>query len=162
MRGQPKEWLKSNFMYDIALCTPEEKFGFAELILFSSIKNRIKEISSDNELIQNQNFNGIFLLKEFKIEPKIINLISKKKKSIFLIDFSCIYNSRSFRRGILLSQIKEFLKYCIKYNMKYSFANFADKKEDVRNPIEIIGICSLLELNEIEAKQGICEIKKYL
>ena len=64
--------------------------------------------------------------------------------------------------GILLSLIGRFLKYCIKYNANYSFANFAEKNEDIRDPSEIIGICSLLGLNEIEAKNGLLKIKNYL
>ncbi|MFA5050053.1 MAG: hypothetical protein WC501_03520 [Candidatus Micrarchaeia archaeon] len=149
-------------MYDMILCKPEEKYGFAELILFSSIKDKIRVINEDKDLISNQNFNGIFLIENFRISPEIIKLIGNKKKSIFLLDFSMIYNSYGVKRGILLSMIRRFLKYCIKYNANYAFANFAKKNEGIRNPDEIIGICSLLGLNEIEAKNGLLKIKNYL
>ena len=148
-------------MYDIVNCEAKEKHGFTNLILFSKL-NKIKEIKEEKELLNNINFKGIFLLKNFRISSEMIKVIGEKGKGIFLIDFSQLYHSRGVKRGILLSQLRDFFKFCLKYKAKFCFMSFANKEEEIRTVEEIIGIGSLIGLNEGQVKFGLNELKNHL
>ncbi|MDD5023205.1 MAG: hypothetical protein PHU63_03485 [Candidatus ainarchaeum sp.] len=149
-------------MYDIIFCEAEKNYGFTKLISFSEIKNKIVEIEKDEEILNRQNYSGIFLLKNFKISSEMIKIIGEKGKALFAINYFEIINSKGARRGIILSQIREFFKFCIKYNAKYCFVSLAKTEEGIRSPKEIVGIGSLVGLSEVQTRMSLGQLKKYL
>ncbi len=144
-------------MYDIVNCEAKNEHGFTELILFSKVKNKIKEITEDKDILRNLNFRGLFLLKKFRVSTEMIKLVGEKKSG-FLIDLSILYKSKGPKRGIVISQLRDLVKFCIKYNAGYYFGSFADKEEEIRTPEEIVGIGNLIGLNEEQINFSLKEL----
>lgn len=149
-------------MYDIINCEAKKNHGFTKLIHFSRIKNKIIRIKEDKDILKNINFRGIFLLENFRIGHEMIKVIGKKRKAIFLVDLSRLYKSKGVRKGIILSQLRDFFKFCIKYNAKYSLASFAEKEEEIRDSFEVIGVGSLVGLNEGQVIFALKEIEGFV
>jgi len=140
------------------------KLGFTKLISFDKVKGKIKEVRSSNEVLSNINFRGLFLIKDYRISSEMIKVIGGKNKSLFLLDLSKIYNSYGIKRAIILSQMRRFLKSCIKYGASYSFVDLSINTpiEHIRNTKEIIAIGSLLGINEGQSKFGMVELGKFI
>lgn len=150
-------------MFDLIKCSaiPAE-YGFSKFFLLEESKSKIMKFADVAEAANSKNKKLLAVLEDYKFDDGAIKLIGEKKKLCFLIDLSRIIEGYGIRRSIEISKLRSFLKLCNKHGAFYTFATFAEKKEEIRSPQELMHIAQLFDINKGQAKFALKMLGEYL
>ena len=136
--------------------------GFEKFYIYPDIANRIKNTKDLQEAVNYKNNQSLIILNDYAIDDGALKLIGEKAKACFLIDLSRIIRSRGMRRVIELSRLRNFLIFCKKYKVKFTFASFATEEQALRTARELIHVGLILDLNLEEVKNALKLVSDYL
>ncbi len=148
-------------MYNIVTYLPQSHSKYEKLYSLEAIKKNIVYVKTLADATQYKSKKVLIISESYDIDEGAVKLIAEKHKACFLIDISKIINSRGISRAVLLSRLRTFLKFCIKYNAYYTFADFAKDDFELRSPRELIHIAGLLGVNEGQTKFALKMIQHY-
>ena len=148
-------------MFNIILYSSEKENGYEKLYLLEAIKKNIISVKTLADSAQYKNKKVLILIEGYDINEGAVKLIAEKHKACFLIDVSRVINAKGIARAVLLSRLRTFLKFCIRYNAYYTFADFAKNEFELRSPYELIHLAGLLGINEGQAKFALKMIQHY-
>ena len=143
-------------MYDIV------KFESKHLCVYNKIEESIIRCKDIKEARNHWNKEKLVLLDDYSFDSGLMSEIGAKAKLCFLIDLSRIIKTSGIIRAIGLTKIRNFLRFCNKFGIFYTFATFEERAEDIRSEEEIINIGLLFDINRGQAKFAVKMLEQYL
>ncbi|MBU0586399.1 hypothetical protein KJ780_02730 [Candidatus Micrarchaeota archaeon] len=125
------------------------------------MKKKILHVNGIEEAFKFKNKKSLVLLQDYKFDIGLMKQFGEGN-SCFLIDLSRIIDSSGFRRAIELGRMRNFLRICTKYGIRFALASFAKYEFSIRNADELCHICCLLGLNMGQAKFALQRLQEYL
>ena len=125
------------------------------------LKGRLVECETVLQAAEHKNRKTLILLKDYAFDEGSIKLIAEKKSACFLIDVSRIIRARGVPRAILLSKLRTFLTFCVRFGAFYTFADLSEKESNRRSPEELVAIASLLGINRGQANFALKMLPHY-
>lgn len=148
-------------MFDIINCEADPaEFGFDKFYIFD--KGRITRAKDLKEAANHRNRKSLVMLEDYAFDEGSVKLIAEKKKACFIIDLGDLLKRRGISRAIEMSKMRTFLKLCVKHGAFYSFASFAEKKNQIRSADELMHIAMLLGINKGQARFSLKMLQHYL
>jgi RNase P/RNase MRP subunit p30 len=148
-------------MFDIIRCEADPaEFGFDRFYVF----DKAKVIKAENlsEAAKQRNRKSLIMLEDYNFDEGPVKLIAEKKKACFVIDIGSLLKRRGIPRAIEMSKLRTFLRLCNKHGAFYGFASFAENKNQIRSPEELMHIAMLLGINKGQAKFSLKMLQHYL
>ncbi len=136
--------------------------GYEKLFSVNDAKKATVTVPTIKDAVQYKNRKVLILVENYELDEGAIKLIAEKQKACFLIDLSKIIKTYGVTRAILLSRLRSFLKFCVKYNAYYTFADFAQNEFELRSARELVHISLLLGINEGQAKFALRMMKHFV
>ena len=148
-------------MYNIVTYVSENNSLYEKLYSLEAIKKNIVLVKTLADAANYKNKKVLIISESYDINEGAVKLIAEKHKACFLIDVSRVINAKGIAGAVLLSRLRTFLKFCIRYNAYYTFADFAKNEFELRSPYELIHLAGLLGINEGQAKFALKMIQHY-
>jgi len=148
-------------MFDIIRCEADPAgFGFDRFYVFD--KSTVITAKNPSEAANHRNRKSLIMLEDYDFDEGPVKLIAEKKKACFVIDIGSLLKRRGIPRAIEMSKLRTFLRLCNKHGAFYSFASFAENKNQIRSPDELMHIAMLLGINKGQAKFSLKMLQHYL
>ncbi|HID72679.1 TPA: hypothetical protein EYP38_01945 [Candidatus Micrarchaeota archaeon] len=150
-------------MFDILKCEADPSgYDFEKFYTYNSVKSSIAHADDLKSAVKFRNRKTLIMLKQYDFDIGSVKNIAEKKKACFLIDLSEVIRPTGMQRSMLISRLRTFLEQCNKHGAYYTFASFAEEKNQVRYPEELMHIAMLLGINKGQAKFALKMLPHYL
>lgn len=164
MLEQLKTQLVQN-MYDIVCFKTKaaaEELGFKRYYFYDEIVKKVKNVKNLEEAANYRNRMVLLMLDDYSLEEGALKLIGEKGEACFVINLSRLIKGRGIRRALELGRLRNFLKYCVRYNVRYALASFADDEQSLRTAQELMHIGLLVGLDLGKTKNALSLLNLYL
>ena len=132
---------------------PQNPKGIKKLYSIPSLPNGMfLKTDSPAKILSNRKKKMIFYLTSFETSTGAIKAVAESG-SAFAIPLSILLNKSGTPRAVLISKMRNFIRFCRKYNAGFFFCTLAEREIELRNARELIGFGELLGLTENEARE---------
>lgn len=136
-------------------------YNFSAFHSYSEIKGKIIRAKEIEDAVNSKNKKALVLLDDYKFDIGLMKQFGEGN-SAFLIDLGRIIETNGLMRANEMGRIRNFLKICVKYEIKFALASFAKDESSIRNADELRHISCLLGLNIGQAKFALERLGEYL
>ena len=142
-------------------CGNPEQFGFSKTYFLETVKDKVKFVGSDEAALKFRNKGVLVKVENYPMGLELIRGY-EKKDAVFLMDLSDIINSSGGKRGSIIKRMRNFAKLCLKYQVPFVLASFAQNEAEMRTADELVHIGFLIGLNRGQGRAALSRIKEIL
>ncbi len=150
-------------MYDLTLAGfSQNPKGIKKLYSISSIPKAILlKTDSPAKILSNRKKKMLFYLTTFETSTGAIKSVAEAG-SAFALPISPLFSKSGTPRAVLISKMRNFIRFCKKFNANFFLCTLAEREIELRNARELIGFGELLGLTENEAREKMKILKSVI
>lgn len=142
-------------------CGNPSEYGFSKTYFLSSVSDKIRFVDSEAAALKLRNKGVLVKVGGYPLGLELIRGF-EGKESIFLLDLSDILKSFGGKRASVIKRMRNFARTCIKYDVPFAMASFAENEEEMRTADELVHIGFLIGLNRGEGREAISKTGEIL